>query len=207
MFEIREATASDIGKIASIHIAAFPGFFLSRLGPRFLREVYSSLIDDETGSLIVADREGEILGFAAGTLDPEDFYKRLRKRKWPVLLLKALPGIVKSPAFVIRKLWSAIGYSGDTPDNQPGGALLGSLGVSPNTQRQGAGDALVESFCKFAEARGKRYVYVITDKDTNTGVTSFYKKIGFTIDTIITKQNNRRMYRLIKPLNNNLSNP
>jgi ribosomal protein S18 acetylase RimI-like enzyme len=200
MPEIREASANDIEQIISIHREAFPGFFLTSLGPAFLREIYTGFIQSDKGKLFIAQREGEILGFAAGTVDPDGFFKQIRKRRWPAFLLKAIPGLVKSPLFVIRKLWSAIRYSGDTPVSHSDGALLSSLAVSPRAQRQGTGDALVAEFCRYSAAHRKTYVYTITDMDENRDVVRFYEKLGFTVDAVITKQNNRRMYRLRKPL-------
>lgn len=200
MPETREASANDIEQIIFIHMEAFPGFFLTSLGPAFLREIYNGFILYDKGKLFIAEREGEILGFAAGTVDPDEFFKQLRKRRWPAFLLKALPGLIKSPVFVIRKLWSAIRYSGDTPGSQSGGSLLSSLAVSPRAQRQGTGDALVAQFCRYSAAHQKTSVYAITDMDENREVIRFYEKLGFTIDAVITKQNNRRMCRLRKPV-------
>ena len=74
MIEIREASANDLEQIISIHMAAFPGFILTKLGPAFLLELYTGFIQDDKGTLFVAEREGQVLGFVAGTLDPDAFF-------------------------------------------------------------------------------------------------------------------------------------
>jgi len=198
MFVTREANTSDLQQIISIHMEAFPGFFLTQLGPKFLRELYTGFISNRSSTIVIADKKGEILGFAAGTISPDNFFKCLRWRRWPFFLMAAIPGIIKSPGFIIRKLWGALRYSGDAPESLTGGALLSSLAVSPRAQNQGVGKALVGRICEFARTHKSKLVYIITDKDENSSVIRFYEGLDFTVDTIIKKENNRQMFRLVR---------
>ncbi|WP_305016831.1 hypothetical protein [Mycobacterium tuberculosis] len=43
--QIRPAQASDIAQIVQVHLQAFPGFFLTLMGPRFLRLLYSGFLN------------------------------------------------------------------------------------------------------------------------------------------------------------------
>jgi len=44
--EITSLSSSHINSVVEIHLKAFPHFFLSFLGPRFLREFYGSFLVD-----------------------------------------------------------------------------------------------------------------------------------------------------------------
>jgi len=205
MLETRSATVNDLSQIVSIHGSAFPGFFLTRLGPAFLHELYSGFLTDpdHTGTIILACEDEEILGFAAGTSAPETFFRNLRTRRWFFFLLKAIPGLLASPGLVFRKLWSAMRYRGDTAEELPGGALLSSLAVSPRAQKKGVGRVLVQRFCELSEQSRREYVYVITDKEENRAIIEFYARHGFVAHAVLTKQNKRQMVRLVKTLTDN----
>ena len=205
MLQIRPATSGDLKKIVSLHEMAFPGFFLTRLGPAFLRELYDGFMNDDTGCLVVAVIDGQICGVLAATIDPDGFFGRLRSRRGFHFALRALPGLLKSPLLVIKKLWTAVRYRGDDVVNRPGGALISSLAVSPAARRRSVGKALVQWYCEYAARQGKGYVYVITDRHDNDAVIRFYKKQDFVVDALIAKANNREMYRLVKGLDRRMT--
>src|SRR5690606_7881749 len=81
---IRPARPEDLGAIARLHVAAFPGAFLSLLGERFLRRYYRLVLESLHGRLLVAADDGAaepLAGFVAGTLDPAAFRGVLRSAK------------------------------------------------------------------------------------------------------------------------------
>jgi len=200
MLEIRRPSAQELDAIIALHAVAFPGFFLTRLGPRFLRELYNGFMHDDTGSLVVAVYEGQICGVLAGTVDPDGFFRRLRARRGIVFAVKAIPGVLRSPVQVMQKLWTGVRYRGDGALERPGGALISSLAVLPAARRQSVGNALVQWYCEYVAKQGSSYVYAITDRDNNDDVIRFYKKQEFVIDSVISKPNKREMYRLVKEL-------
>jgi len=63
MVKIQRLETKYIQDVVKVHIDAFPSFFLTFLGPRFLREFYSSFLVDDAGVGFVAiDDSGEVLG-------------------------------------------------------------------------------------------------------------------------------------------------
>ena len=46
---IRPMVYVDVESVVNLHVRAFPGFFLSFLGPSFLREFYRSFTRDSNG--------------------------------------------------------------------------------------------------------------------------------------------------------------
>ena len=72
-----------VDTVVEIHLKAFPDFFLSFLGPRFLREFYTSFFLDSQGMGYIASvPDSQILGVIVGPLDPRGYFKRLLKRRW-----------------------------------------------------------------------------------------------------------------------------
>ena len=69
-------------------LTAFSGFFLSFLGPRFLKEFYAAFVhEDNSIGLVVVDAGDQIAGAVVGTLQPSGFFRRLLKRRWWVFCL------------------------------------------------------------------------------------------------------------------------
>jgi hypothetical protein len=56
--------------LARLHLAAFPGFFLTSLGPGFLRLLYAGFAHEPDGICIAAEQQCVIVGFAEGTEKP-----------------------------------------------------------------------------------------------------------------------------------------
>lgn len=192
---LEHAGRGDIEAIVRLHIAAFPGFFLTSLGSRFLRLFYRGFLDLESGICIVARDADRLLGFAAGTTKPDTFFRSLLKRKGARFALAAVPGLVRNPLFGARKCFGALFYRGEQPTALPGAALLSSLAVSPEYSGKGVGQALVRAFCAELRRRGVTCVYLATDEVGNDRVNRFYVKCGFRLVDTFERPGNRRMNR------------
>jgi hypothetical protein len=53
--------------MVEVHLQSFPHFFLTFLGSAFLAQLYSGIIADPSGIALVAEKDGQIVGFVAGT--------------------------------------------------------------------------------------------------------------------------------------------
>ncbi|HFQ5122436.1 TPA: GNAT family N-acetyltransferase [Vibrio vulnificus] len=195
--EVRNATYDDIERIVDIHINAFEGFFLTFLGARFLRILYTGFMDK--GVLRVAVVDSKVIGFSAGTEQPDVFFSNLRKEKWLSFLLAATPSLIKKPSLVIKKLYGAIFYKGDSVDMLKNSFLLSSLAVDPYSEGRGIGKFLIKDLNELlSEKRTSETVYLITDKNENSSVLGFYNKCGFSIESEFNQSGQREMLRLIK---------
>ena len=76
---IRSAALADMGAAVQVHCDAFPGFLLTRLGPRFLAHIYRGFIEVPGGGCCWR-RPGEIVGLLAGTGAPLTFFATVRRR-------------------------------------------------------------------------------------------------------------------------------
>lgn len=199
--KIRKATEDDINTIVYIHTQAFKGFFLTSLGPGFLKLLYQSFLRREHGILRVAtDRNENIVGFAAGTTKPEVFFSKLRKQKSLKFLLKIAPSIFNNPKPVLIKLSYAVFYRGDNPKKLTDIALLSSIAVHPNESGKSIGKRLLCDFEEQVQKKGNNALYLTTDKSNNDKVIIFYQNAGYQIESKFLQPGNRSMLRLIKKL-------
>lgn len=180
--QIRPAQAGDVAHMIDVHRQAFPGFFLTMMGPRFLHLMYSGFLSHPTGISLVAcarDKPSELLGFVVGTTHPQGFFSQLLKQRWFAFGLAALWPLMRRPSLVFVKLWSALFYRGESLPDQSDAALLSSLGVIPALQGQRIGQQLVNAFLAHAQSAGATAVYLTTDQSDNAKANQFYCRLGF----------------------------
>ncbi len=77
MLDTKLLDSDEIDAIVSIHKSAFPDFFLTMLGDRFLKLYYSSVFKHKKGVLLGCYNEGKLVGFCAATLKSKGFNANL----------------------------------------------------------------------------------------------------------------------------------
>jgi GNAT superfamily N-acetyltransferase len=168
-----------LADVVSVHLDAFPDFFMTQLGPRFLREYYRCVDDFPLGLLLTERDDQGCVGFVAGFVDPAAFYRELRRRRVR-LAVAACAGIVPRPRRLFtllanyRRAGSAAEHAVD-----PRTAELSSLAVRPRVAGKGVGSRLVHRFVLAAASRGANRVVLTTDAFGNDAVNRFYQRIGF----------------------------
>jgi ribosomal protein S18 acetylase RimI-like enzyme len=186
--EIRAMEAPDIHAVVGIHHAAFPGFFLSLLGPHFLALFYEECVKQrEIARVAIAD--GRIVGFVMGSAQPAGFYSRLIQRRVFGFAAAALPAVIRRPRIALR-VARAIRKPSEARRSDATATLM-SLGVAPVRQKQGVGRRLVAAFNAEARARGASRVDLTTDKFRNENTNRFYQRLGFALDREITTPEGR----------------
>lgn len=194
---LKEHDSRKLEALVGLHLAAFPGFFLTQLGKPFLRLLYAGFIDHPAGVFIVGEEDQEIVGFAAGTTQPDLFFKQLLRRNGLRFALAAIPGLLRNPLFVARKCFGALFYRGESLPDLKNAALLSSLAVAPEHSGKGIGKTLVQAFAEEAWARGCSAIYLTTDAAKNAQVNRFYEKCGFKLRDTLKRQGNRMMNRWV----------
>ena len=189
---IRRTNNSDVKRVVDVHLASFPGFFLSSLGPRFLYYFYSGICSAPEGITFVYFNDvGIPAGFVAGTSNPRGFYSRLLRRGWLKFALASIVPILMNP-FIAGRVALAITHPSGNPVGDDVAGLF-SIGVLPELQGTGAGKKLVEAFLGEAKNRGCKRVFLTTDRDNNDTVNAFYEKLGFAIARQYVTREGRRM--------------
>jgi ribosomal protein S18 acetylase RimI-like enzyme len=195
--QIRTFEQKHFAEASRIHLETFPGFFLSSLGPRFLREFYRAFAFDRSSIAIVAENSlnGEVLGFAVGMLDSRGFFKRLLLKRWWAFGLLSLPAISKRPTSVTRILRAFL-YRGDPPIGKKR-ALLSSIAVTSGAQKIGLGSSLLREWVRCCSDRGASGCYLTTDAADNNAVNEFYTRNGWRIDAEFITPEARKMFRYV----------
>ncbi len=197
----RPARDGDVDAVVRAHLGAFPGFFLTLLGSRFLQRLYRGFASEaDVATLLVAECDGEVVGFLAGCRAPEEFFRRMRRKHGVHMALVALPSLLRHPLRVLERLLVAVRYRGDRPPDLPGYWLLSSLGVAPARSGLGLGESLVARFCGLARAAGGRGVYLLTDAVDNERTLRFYRKCGFAQHSLLERTDGRRLALITRSL-------
>lgn len=188
---------SDVKSVVDVHMRSFPDFFLTFLGPRFLKEFYASfLVDDEGMGFAAIDEEsGQIVGAIVGPVVPDGYFKRLLKRRFLVFCFASMSAVLKRPK-VIKRLLRAVFYRGESPQG-PKRSLLSSIAVSPDAQGKGVGRMLVTRWTQEAKSRGSNGCFLTTDADGNEAVNMFYQKLGWKIESNYATPEGREMNRYV----------
>ena len=178
---MRRVTRSDcLDDIVVVHQQAFPGFFMTQLGRRFLRAYYRCVVDSPQGILIAEDGDGDCVGFVAGFANPAAFYQELRRRRVR-LGLAAGVGVGCRPwrlGTLLANYRRAGGFARREADSRT--AELSSLAVAPRAGGRGVGSRLVHAFVEAAGAQGADRILLTTDAHGNEAVNRFYLQLGFT---------------------------
>lgn len=195
---LRVLSFENLDVVVQIHIRGFPDFFLTFLGPSFLRLLYHNIVVDPEGILLVAEVDGTVAGFVAGVTHQDGFYRRLiRRQKWS-FAWAALGAALRRPA-IIPRLWRALQRPSDAAESTAGACLM-SIAVSPAFQRQGIGKQLVEAFCQELAARGEMAVCLTTDRDHNEAANHFYQRLNFKLVRSFTTPEGRAMNEYVRNL-------
>jgi ribosomal protein S18 acetylase RimI-like enzyme len=198
---VTRANTADVPGIVNVHREAFPEFFLTTLGERFLRRFYRALVSDEAALCFVGHIQGKVCGFVVGPLEPAGFFRKLLLREGVGFILDAIPALLRRPWFVARRLWRGAGYRGETPPLRARAVLVSSIAVSPAATGSGIAIELLAAFCEAAQQRGASCVYLLTDRDYNVAANRFYTKAGFVVETEIARSDGRAMNRYVRDLN------
>lgn len=174
---IRQMKEYDIPNVVEVHLAGFKGFFLSFLGPAFLRELYKGAVIDPSGISFIAENEGMICGFVMGTTHPSGFYKGLIKSRWWRFALASIFPALRKPS-IIPRLLRALSMP-ERVNKQDNRGTLMSIAVLPEVKGKGIGKALVNSFLEDAAKQGLKQVDLLSDRYNNDDVNTFYKALGF----------------------------
>lgn len=200
---IRDANLADLSAVAATHREAFGGFFLTKLGPKFLRCYYDIVMSYPGGIVCVACSDSGIVGFVAGYRDPRSFFSHL-VRNWWRLLIPVCVGLLKRPSLLWAVAVRLRRARRSSRDSRLGAihAELASLAVHPAAGGGGVGGQLVSVFCDRAALIGCGAVTLTTDADANDRVNQFYRRHGFVANETFLTGGGRRMHRYFKSIVN-----
>ncbi|MBC8481739.1 MAG: GNAT family N-acetyltransferase [Planctomycetes bacterium] len=193
--EVTNIKKQHLKDVVKIHMQSFPSFFLTFLGPRFLKEFYGSFIYDQQGIGFVAIENGKVFGVVVGPLDTAGYFKRLLLKKWYAFCFASIGAVLRKPT-VIKRLLRAVFYRGEAPQDKKR-SLLSSIAVSPEAQRKSIGKTLVLKWLEEIKSRGARGAFLTTDAKDNETVNGFYQSLGWKIESSYVTPEGRLMNRYV----------
>lgn len=172
----RNAVAGDLPDVVRVHRIAFKGFFLDRMGPRFLRAYYEAILEYDAAIFLVNVGEADGLnGFAVGFRDPDAFYDHFRSRRLRLLPIIAL-ALLRRPTLFIEIARN----TGRVAATGKGAASVVELSsIATSRLGTGVGSHLLQAFCDRSRGIGASEVTLTTDRDDNAPVVNFYLRHGF----------------------------
>lgn len=191
----RPAREQDVPQIVGIHERAFPGFFLTELGPRFLRVLYAGMIGSNVGVVVVAEDKG-LVGFVAGSPNQARLYRELRNQHLVAFGFAAAMGAVRKPGSAFRLL-RAIGRPREAAAMSSTACLM-SIAVDPLCQANGAGSEMVRQFEARLIELGCPDYCLTTDTEHNAPVRRFYERLGLSVRRETITREGRRMLEYYK---------
>jgi ribosomal protein S18 acetylase RimI-like enzyme len=173
---IRPARPDEAGLLARFHRATHPGAFLPVLGERFLVHLYRGLVTDPDAVAVVAERDGEIIGYATGVMSMSGFYRRFFLRHGVAAGLAVLPRLLEPG--VVRKITETARYPEQAQEQGLPDAEFTSLAVDQRLRSRHLGGLLSDEIIAALARRGADAVRG-TVNEINAPMNRMMQRIGF----------------------------
>jgi ribosomal protein S18 acetylase RimI-like enzyme len=198
MMTVKDVPETYIDELVTVHIDAFPNFFLTDLGRDFLKLYYDSVRRSSHGILLGVFYDDKLLGFCAACTESNGFNKSLIKQDWLKYAYMSVKILLTSPMALIR-LGKNLTKHADASDDGQYAELL-SIGVAQSAQGKGVGKLLLNQLENHLREQNVELLSLTTDYYDNDKTLQFYKARQFNIMNEFITYPNRKMYRLDKML-------
>lgn len=196
--KIENIEKSDIDDVVSIHCASFKSFFLTELGPEFLKVYYNAFRKSKRGVMLGCFDDGKLVGFCCASYKSSGFNTRLVIDNSFSFLIETFKLIFKKFDALIRIFNNLKKGHASFPDVSHYAELY-SIAVLPTKQGLGIGKFLIENLEIKLKEKSKK-ISLTTDFDSNQKTLQFYNTMGYDILYDFVAHPQRKMYRLIKTL-------
>lgn len=177
--------------IVSIHQDAFPTFFLTSLGPKFLKLMYQCHMEHKASDILVAIENSVPIGFLAYSEDMSDLYSYMLKRHGFYFALYSIIPFLKNPIILPRLLRAFLKPKEAKQLDKY--IYLASAGVTPKIQSKGTYSSILNTILQ--KYKDSDFQYIIGDTDVGNGpINHIYHKFGFNIHRQYETPEGRPMY-------------
>ena len=194
---VRDALKVDLESLVTIHVSAFPGFFLTKMGRRFLKQYYYGYLEMGETLLVAVDSENKIVGFVAGLKDSEGYYRYMKKYWYRFIFPVTLAMLNFDLLVTCSQRILTIFRSNKINEEMSvpvGFHELTSIAVSPTARQVGAGKLLMGAYLDAVKTVPDiKGVFLTTDSKENANVRQFYKSMGFQVKGDFVQGGKRKM--------------
>jgi ribosomal protein S18 acetylase RimI-like enzyme len=173
---IRPMRPADAAVVARLHAETISAGFLSKLGQRFLRQLYLGVAADPGSRVWVALRDGQVLGFLAYSQNVGGMYRRVLRARFWRLGLASLPRSLNPR--LIKEVLDTLRYPAKQAAQDLPPAEILSVGVDSQARGSGLGRRLVEQALARARQDGQAQLKVLAGADLDAA-NRFYPACGF----------------------------
>jgi ribosomal protein S18 acetylase RimI-like enzyme len=149
---------------------------LRELGRPFLTVLHRHMITSRHTVCRVAERDGEVVGYIVGLVDPRGYQREFFLRYSIVAGLVALPRLLNPRR--LAALLRGLRYFGEVAPDDPKEEFL-SFAVSSRARGGGVGRALLDASLAALKERGVKHVRLGTVNPDNATAITFYERYGF----------------------------
>jgi ribosomal protein S18 acetylase RimI-like enzyme len=179
---LRLGTPADADAAARLHASEIDEGFLAQLGSAFLTRLYRRVALSPDSFLLVAEANGTMVGFLAGSLDVAALYRRFVWHDGVPAAASSLRALVRAWPLALETLRYGQRVNtapGPGPDAPAGGdSELLAMAVHPAWQGHGIGRRLVEGFLAEVARRGAVSARVVVGAANHRAV-DLYRRAGF----------------------------
>jgi ribosomal protein S18 acetylase RimI-like enzyme len=194
--------SAHVASVADAHTVCFPGFFLTHLGPGFLRLYYTTYLEVGGGfGAVAVDQAGTVRAFAVGVENLDHLDAVLfRRHPWrvmgsvarawfsePSVRAQVRERLGRVGQVISRVIRHDAGAPGAIPAEAPFAALT-SLAVLPSERRSGLATRVVAAFEREARRRGFGAIRASTSLD-NEFAMGFYRRDGWAVKSLREHEN------------------
>lgn len=189
---VKDAEKKDIVKIVEIHLATFPGFFLTFMGRGFLHQMYKAYVKHAESGILVAEEDGEVIGFLAYSEQMSSLYKYMLKHQLVQFAWYSFFAFLRKPKVFMRLIRAFLKPGESRRDERY--IELASIGVCPDAKAKGVGSSLINALKKSVDFNRFAYITLETDAVNNEIANNFYVKNGFCAVRQYETREGRKMY-------------
>jgi ribosomal protein S18 acetylase RimI-like enzyme len=193
-----ELKKEDANEITAIHLASFPGFFLTDLGEDVLKVFYAALIQDNSSIVWGLKNDQTLVGFFVASKIPSGLYTRIFKKHFFSFFVPLTISFLKNISLVGRMITSVTSSKSYVVPSENSTSLL-SICVSPSFAGKGFGKLLLVKLEDELMLQKIKGYYLTTDKENNLATNHFYLSNGFKLFDIFS-QGKRKMNIYLKDL-------
>jgi ribosomal protein S18 acetylase RimI-like enzyme len=174
-FTVRPARPAEAGELARLMSEVISWSRLIELGNGFMTLLHRHMIGSAHAICYVAERDGDIIGYAAWSADTGKFYREFLLRHGFSAALKLAPKIFRPR--MIEVIVRGLTYFQESRPEDPEAEVL-SFAVRPQAKQAGVGKAIFNAMAREFKERGIGAVKVGAVEATNEAGNIFYSRVG-----------------------------